>query len=81
MKLQGLIATTQSLFVGHRSMFVFVVLPFVGVVFHGVRSGNTFGGGDVFRGNASSPASYAIPLFLFFSFFLSSLFSFLRFLP
>ena len=32
MKLQGLIVTTRSLFGGHRSMFGFVVLPFVGVV-------------------------------------------------
>ena len=32
MKLQGLIATTRSLFGGHRPMFGFVVLPFVGVV-------------------------------------------------
>ena len=32
MKLQGLIATAQSLFVCQSSMFGFVVLPFVGVV-------------------------------------------------
>ena len=32
MKLQGLIATAQSLFGGHRLTFGFVVLPFVGVV-------------------------------------------------
>ena len=32
MKLQGLIATAQSLFGGHRPMFGFVVLPFFGVV-------------------------------------------------
>ena len=32
MKLQGLIASTQSLFCGHRPTFGFVVLPFVGVV-------------------------------------------------
>ena len=32
MKLQGLIATTRSLFGGHRLMLGFVVLPFVGVV-------------------------------------------------
>ena len=32
MKLQGLIATTRSLFGGHRPTFGFVVLPFVGVV-------------------------------------------------
>ena len=31
MKLQGLIATTRSLFGGHRPMFGFDVLPFVGV--------------------------------------------------
>ena len=33
MKLQGLIATARSLFGGHRPMFGFDVLPFVGVVF------------------------------------------------
>ena len=32
MKLQGWIATTRSLFGGHRPTFGFVVLPFVGVV-------------------------------------------------
>ena len=32
MKLQGLIATTRSLFVGQRPTFGFVVLPFVEVV-------------------------------------------------
>ena len=32
MKLQGLIATAQSLFGGHRSTFGFVILPFFGVV-------------------------------------------------
>ena len=32
MKLQGLIATAQSLFGGHRPTFGFVVLPFVGVM-------------------------------------------------
>ena len=32
MKLQGLIATAQSLFGGHRPTFGFVVLPFLGVV-------------------------------------------------
>ena len=32
MKLQGLIAIARSLFGGHRPMFGFVVLPFVGVV-------------------------------------------------
>ena len=32
MKLQDLIATTRSLFSGHRPSFSFVVLPFVGVV-------------------------------------------------
>ena len=32
MKLQDLIATTRSLFGGHRLTFGFVVLPFVGVV-------------------------------------------------
>ena len=32
MKLQGLIATTQSPFGGHRLTFVFVVLPFFRVV-------------------------------------------------
>ena len=32
MKLQGLIATAQSLFGGHRPTFGFVVLPFVRVV-------------------------------------------------
>ena len=31
MKLQGLIATTRSLFGGHRQTFGFDVLPFVGV--------------------------------------------------
>ena len=31
MKLQGLITTMRSLFGGHRPMFGFVVLPFVGV--------------------------------------------------
>ena len=33
MKLQGLIATTQSLFSGRRLTFSFDFLPFVGVVF------------------------------------------------
>ena len=33
MKLQGLIATTQSLFSGRRLTFGFDFLPFVGVVF------------------------------------------------
>ena len=78
MKLQGLIATARSLFGGHRPTFGFVVLPFVGVVlfccslvlpFDGVGLGNTFGGGSVFRGNASSPVSYVIPLLPFFLFF------------
>ena len=32
MKLQGSIATTRSLFGGHRPTFGFIVLPFVGVV-------------------------------------------------
>ena len=32
MKLQGSIATTRSLFGGHRPTFGFVILPFVGVV-------------------------------------------------
>ena len=32
MELQGLLATARSLFGGHRPMFGFVVLPFVGVV-------------------------------------------------
>ena len=32
MKLQGLIATIRSLFGGHRPMFGFDILPFVGVV-------------------------------------------------
>ena len=31
-ELQGLIATARSLFGGHRPMFGFDVLPFVGVV-------------------------------------------------
>ena len=31
MKLQGLIATTRSLFGGRRLTFDFIVLPFVGV--------------------------------------------------
>ena len=39
------------------------VLPF-----DGVGSGNTFGGGGVFRGNVSSPASYVILLFPSFLF-------------
>ena len=75
MKLQGLIAIMQSLFGGRRPMFGFVSLPFVGVVlfpspaFDGVRSGNTFGGGGVFRGNASSPAFYVMPLLPSFLFF------------
>ena len=38
--------------------------------FDGVGSGNTFEGGGVFRGNASSPASYVIPLLPSFLFFL-----------
>ena len=33
MKLQGLIATVQSLFGGRRPTFGFDVMPFVGVVF------------------------------------------------
>ena len=32
MTLQGLIAPARSLFGGHRPTFVFVVMPFVGVV-------------------------------------------------
>ena len=32
MKLQDLIAAARSLFGSHRSLFSFVVLPFVGVV-------------------------------------------------
>ena len=35
----------------------------------GVGSGITSGGGDVFRGNASSPTSYVMPLLLSFLFF------------
>ena len=75
MKLQGLIIIARSLFGGHRLTFGFVVLLFVRVCcslvlpFDGVGSGNTFGGDDVFRGNASSPASYVIPLLPSFLFF------------
>ena len=53
-----------SLFFHLLELCCSLVLPF-----DGVGSGNTFGGGDVFRGNASSPASYVIPLLPSFLFF------------
>ena len=41
-----------------------IVLPF-----DGVGSGNTFGGGGVFRGNALSLACYVMPILASFLFF------------
>ena len=52
-----------SLFCHLLELCCFLVLPF-----DGVGSGNTFGGGGVFRGNASSPASYVVHLFPSFLF-------------
>ena len=72
MKPQGLIVIVQSLFGGHRPLFNFVVLPFVGV-----GSRNTFGGGGVL--NASSPVSYVIPLLPSFLYFFLSIFFFFFF--